>query len=144
MAALRLKPELTEALRDLVAVYYLGEKWAAALAALDDPTAEKPALTVDRCGTFVLELVVDDGALRTDCDDRGMGLLVYTPEKFGDCQIRVVFRSKEAKSNAGVFVRIATAFLTLNEQAAGRARIICSACMNGAYGWPMKWRPHLS
>ena len=50
--------------------------------------------------------VVDDGALRTECSPKGLGLLVFKPEKFGNCQIRVVFRSKDAKSNAGLFVRI--------------------------------------
>ncbi len=50
--------------------------------------------------------VVDGGALRTACDERGMGLLFYQPQKFGDCQIRVVYRCEKAKSNAGVFVRI--------------------------------------
>jgi hypothetical protein len=54
---------------------------------------------------------VDNGALCTECDPKGLGLLVYTPEKFGDCQVRVVFRSKDAKSNAGVFVRIADGIL---------------------------------
>src|SRR5262245_39286342 len=49
---------------------------------------------------------VDDGALRTDCDERGMGLLLYEKEKVGNCRIRVVFKSKEPKSNAGVYVRI--------------------------------------
>ena len=49
---------------------------------------------------------VEDGFLRTDCDEKGMGLLLYTKEKFGDCEIRVVYRCKDAKSNAGVFVRI--------------------------------------
>ena len=49
--------------------------------------------------------VTDDG-LRTDCDEKGMGLLLYTKETFGDCQIRVVFKCKDARSNAGVFVRI--------------------------------------
>ena len=53
-------------------------------------------------GTFA----VDDGALRTDCDERGLGLLVYAKEKFGDCQIRVVYRGKDPRSNAGVYVRI--------------------------------------
>ncbi|MBM4016962.1 MAG: DUF1080 domain-containing protein [Planctomycetes bacterium] len=50
--------------------------------------------------------VIDGGALRTECDDRGMGLLLYKPEKFGDCQIRVVYRCEKPKSNAGVFVRL--------------------------------------
>src|SRR4051812_37665696 len=44
--------------------------------------------------------------LRTDSDEHGMGLLLYTKEKFGNCQIRVVYRSKDAKSNSGVFIRI--------------------------------------
>src|SRR5262245_22911845 len=50
---------------------------------------------------------VDDGALQTECDPRGLGLLVYRKERFGNCQIRVVFKTKEAKSNSGVYVRIA-------------------------------------
>src|SRR3954469_4561022 len=50
--------------------------------------------------------VMEDGSLRTDCDDAGMGLLLYTEERFGDCQIRVVYRSEDAQSNAGVYVRI--------------------------------------
>jgi hypothetical protein len=49
---------------------------------------------------------VDDGALRTDADERGLGLLLYTKEKFGDCQVRVVYRAEKPTSNAGVFVRI--------------------------------------
>lgn len=50
--------------------------------------------------------VVDNGALRTECDERGMGLIVYTREKFGNCRIRIVYRSEKPRSNAGVFVRI--------------------------------------
>jgi Domain of Unknown Function (DUF1080) len=49
---------------------------------------------------------VEDGSLRTECDEKGLGLLLYRKEKFGDCQIRVVYKSKDAKSNSGVFVRI--------------------------------------
>jgi hypothetical protein len=49
---------------------------------------------------------VDGGALRTEPDDRGMGLLLYKPQKFGNCQIRIVYRPEKPKSNAGVFVRI--------------------------------------
>ncbi|MCC6227560.1 MAG: DUF1080 domain-containing protein [Microthrixaceae bacterium] len=54
---------------------------------------------------------VDDGALRTECDPRGLGLLVYRRERLGDCQVRVVFRTKEAKSNAGIYVRLADGIL---------------------------------
>ena len=56
-------------------------------------------------------LVVDEGALRTECDPRGLGLLVYAGERLGNCQVRVVFRSKDEKSNAGVYVRIADGIL---------------------------------
>lgn len=50
--------------------------------------------------------VVDEGALRTECDPRGLGLLVYKQQRLGNCQIRVVFKTKDEKSNAGVYVRI--------------------------------------
>src|SRR3954447_740953 len=49
---------------------------------------------------------VEDGNLRTECDEKGMGLLLYKKEKFGDCQIRVIYRSRDARSNSGVYVRI--------------------------------------
>jgi hypothetical protein len=49
---------------------------------------------------------VVDGALRTDCDERGMGMLLFQKEKFGNCEIRVVYRAETPKSNAGVFIRI--------------------------------------
>jgi hypothetical protein len=44
--------------------------------------------------------------LVTSPDERGLGVLVYTKEKLGNCQIRIVYRPKEAKSNAGAFVRM--------------------------------------
>ena len=55
--------------------------------------------------------VVDDGALRTESDPKGLGLLVYKQERPGNCQIRVVFKTKDAKSNSGVYVRIADGIL---------------------------------
>jgi hypothetical protein len=51
-------------------------------------------------------MVVDDGSLRTECDERGLGLLVYTTEKLGNCQLRIVYRGKDARANAGVFIRM--------------------------------------
>jgi hypothetical protein len=54
---------------------------------------------------------VDDGALRTECDPKGLGLLVYGKERLGNCQIRVVFKTRDAKSNAGVYVRTAEGIL---------------------------------
>ncbi|MBI5691276.1 MAG: DUF1080 domain-containing protein [Verrucomicrobia bacterium] len=55
--------------------------------------------------------VVEEGGLRTDCDPRGLGLLVYRRERLGNCQIRVVFKTQEAKSNAGIYVRLADGIL---------------------------------
>jgi hypothetical protein len=52
------------------------------------------------------KLTVDGDAVRTDADERGLGLAVWTKEKFGNCQIRVVFRTEHARSNAGVIVRL--------------------------------------
>lgn len=54
---------------------------------------------------------VDDGTLRTDCDAKGLGLLVHKKERFGNCQVRVVFKAKDAKSNAGIYVRLADGIL---------------------------------
>jgi hypothetical protein len=49
---------------------------------------------------------VEVETLRTDCDEKGMGLLLYRAERFGNCQVRVVFKTRDARSNSGVFVRI--------------------------------------
>lgn len=46
---------------------------------------------------------LEDGAIRTD---GGMGLLWYPGETFGDCVIRVVYKTTSKVSNSGVFVRI--------------------------------------
>jgi hypothetical protein len=54
---------------------------------------------------------VDKGALRTECDPRGLGLLVYQKERLGDCQIRVVFKTKDTNSNSGVYVRLSDGIL---------------------------------
>jgi hypothetical protein len=50
--------------------------------------------------------VVDGEVLKTEPDEKGLGLLVYTKEKLGNCQIRIVYRPKDAKANAGVFIRM--------------------------------------
>ncbi len=52
------------------------------------------------------KFIVDDGAIRTDPAPEGLGLLVYKKKKLGDCQIRVVFKTKELASNSGVYVRL--------------------------------------
>jgi hypothetical protein len=54
---------------------------------------------------------VDDGTLRTECDPRGLGLLVYKKQRLGNCQIRVVFKTKDERANSGVYVRIADGIL---------------------------------
>jgi len=46
---------------------------------------------------------VEDGLLKTE---GGMGLLWYTREKFGDCTLRVVYRTTTQDDNSGIFIRI--------------------------------------
>lgn len=50
-------------------------------------------------GSFTIE----NGLLQTH---GGMGLLWYTPEKFGNCVLRVVFHTNTTRDNSGVFIRI--------------------------------------
>jgi hypothetical protein len=50
------------------------------------------------------KMVLKDGAIQTE---GGMGLLWYTKEKFGNCVIRVVYKTTSKSSNSGVFIRIA-------------------------------------
>jgi 3-keto-disaccharide hydrolase len=47
---------------------------------------------------------VVDGSLKTE---GGMGLLWYTGERFGDCLLRVVYKTTRFEDNSGVFIRIA-------------------------------------
>jgi hypothetical protein len=54
---------------------------------------------------------VDNGTLRTDCAPEGLGLLIYRKEPLGNCQLRVVFKTKDARSNSGIYVRIADGIL---------------------------------
>jgi hypothetical protein len=61
-----------------------------------------PAWTEVGWGGFVVE----DGMLKTAPDERGLGMLLYRKEKFGDCQIRVVFKPTRPQANSGVFVRL--------------------------------------
>ncbi len=57
-------------------------------------------------------MAIDDNSLRTQHDAKGMGLFLYTKERFGNCQIRIVYRSKDSKANAGVFIRIDAGILS--------------------------------
>lgn len=49
------------------------------------------------------KFVVEDGLLKTQ---GGMGLLWFAGEKFGDCDLRVVFKTTKKSDNSGVYVRI--------------------------------------
>lgn len=51
-------------------------------------------------GRFVME----DGMLKTE---GGMGLLYYTPMRFGNQTIRVVFKTASKNANSGVYIRMA-------------------------------------
>jgi hypothetical protein len=48
------------------------------------------------------EFTVEDGMLKTH---GGMGLLWYTPQKFGNTTIRVVFKTTGPVDNSGVYIR---------------------------------------
>jgi len=50
------------------------------------------------------KFVIEDGLLRTE---GGMGLLWYTREQFGDCVLRVIYKTGTPRSNSGVYIRIA-------------------------------------
>jgi Domain of Unknown Function (DUF1080) len=52
------------------------------------------------------KMVVEGGVIRTEPSENGLGLLVYTKEKLGNCQIRIVYRPQHARSNAGVHIRM--------------------------------------
>src|SRR5687768_6213601 len=88
--------------------------WAVAVAGGEGPPGEWRSLPLIKEGKVDPAWVqvgwggfaVEEGSLRTDPDEKGLGLLLYRGEKFGYCQIRVVFKSRDARSNAGVFVRI--------------------------------------
>lgn len=56
-------------------------------------------------------MAVEDGAIRTEPAPGGLGLFTYKKEKLGNCQIRVVFKAKDQRANAGVYVRIADGIL---------------------------------
>lgn len=49
------------------------------------------------------EVVVEHGLLKTV---GGMGLLFHAGERFGDCTIRVVYRTTTVDDNSGIFIRI--------------------------------------
>src|SRR5688500_18575643 len=57
-------------------------------------------------------MAIEGDALRTEPAPEGLGLLVYKKEKLGNCQIKVAFKTKDERSNAGVYVRIGDGILS--------------------------------
>lgn len=49
------------------------------------------------------QFVIEDGLMKTE---GGMGLLYYTKEKFGNCVLRVVFKTVGDHANSGVIIRL--------------------------------------
>jgi hypothetical protein len=49
------------------------------------------------------EFVIEDGVLKTV---GGMGMILYSPEKFSDVMIRAVYKVQDNDCNSGVFIRI--------------------------------------
>src|SRR3954467_6593108 len=56
-------------------------------------------------------MVVEGDAIKTEPSEKGLGLLVYTKEKFGNCQIRIVYRPQDNRDNAGVHIRMGDGIL---------------------------------
>jgi hypothetical protein len=84
--------------------------------AADDAWRKLPLIADDKVDTNWVHVgyggfVVDGDAILTQCDPKGLGLLVYRKEKLGNCQLRVVFKTKDRQSNAGVYVRLADGIL---------------------------------
>ncbi len=79
------------------------------------------------------KMVVEGDTVRTECDEKGLGVFVYTKEKFGDCQIRVVYRPEDNKDNAGVHVRMDDGILKW----IGRESIAVKREPNGKLSPPM-------
>jgi 3-keto-disaccharide hydrolase len=52
------------------------------------------------------KFVVEGDSIRTEPSEKGLGLLVYTKERLGDCQIRIVYRPQDARDNSGVHIRM--------------------------------------
>lgn len=52
------------------------------------------------------QMVVEGDGIKTDPSEKGLGLLVYTKEKFGNCQIKIVYRPQDNRDNAGVHIRM--------------------------------------
>jgi hypothetical protein len=49
---------------------------------------------------------VHGDVIRTVPSEKGLGLLVYTKEKLGNCQIRIVYKPADSRDNAGVHIRM--------------------------------------
>ena len=52
------------------------------------------------------QMIVEGDAIKTDPSEKGLGLLVYTKEKFGNCQIKIVYHPQDNRDNAGVHIRM--------------------------------------
>jgi len=52
------------------------------------------------------QFVIEGDAIRTEPSEKGLGVLVYTKQPLGDCQVRIIYRPKDARSNSGVHIRM--------------------------------------
>src|SRR5258708_3522753 len=58
------------------------------------------------------QFIIDGDSIKAEPDGRGMGLLAYKPERFGNCQIRVIYKPQNSKCNSGVYIRLDDGILT--------------------------------
>jgi len=54
---------------------------------------------------------VENNTLRTSPSEKGLGLLLYRPETFGNCQLRITYKPQNPNCNSGIYVRIDPAIL---------------------------------
>ena len=88
----------------LAAVFLLARAAAAEWRAL--PLVKDGAIAPEWGHVGWGRMVVEGDALRTEPEEKGLGVLVYTKEKLGDCQIRIVYRPDDARDNSGVHIRM--------------------------------------
>jgi hypothetical protein len=89
----------------------LALNWAGAAVAADAPWRTLPLIENGQVAAAWQQagwgkFVVEGDSIRTEPDERGLGLLVYTKERLGNCQIRIVYRPSNPRCNAGVHIRM--------------------------------------
>lgn len=100
----------------ICSVAAIASLWLSVAIAADGGWRKLPLVTGGKVDTNWVHVgwggfVVDGELLRTDPSGKGLGLLVYKTEQLGNCQLRVVFKTKDARCNSGIYVRMSDEIL---------------------------------